>query len=252
MVVFKPPFFMYKIGIIGCGWLAQKWINSSTNHFRITTRTGIPPVSSKNIIETISFDASSETLNVPNWKDCDYIICSIPFSKRNSIVQNQQMALNAISGLINLNKPIIVLSSIGVYTQEKGVIREINKSLNESILTAENHFKHHLRTTILRLGGLMGEDRYLSKYLSEGDNQPVNHIHYQDVIKAIEWVNYNAKWDETYNIVAPEHPTRKEIITLQKTGKSLKDKPNNARIIDSSKIIKQGFTFDKPNPLLYK
>jgi nucleoside-diphosphate-sugar epimerase len=84
----------------------------------------------------------------------------------------------------------------------------------ENILQKNSRFQ----TTILRFGGLISDDRNPVRFLSgreniENPDAPINLIHQDDCIGIIEKIISLNSWDETYNAVAPFHPTRQKYYT---------------------------------------
>ena len=73
----------------------------------------------------------------------------------------------------------------------------------------------HFKTTVLRFGGLIGEDRHPIKFLAGRENlenpeAPINLIHQQDCIGIILRIIEKDCWNETFNAVAPSHPSRED------------------------------------------
>jgi nucleoside-diphosphate-sugar epimerase len=84
----------------------------------------------------------------------------------------------------------------------------------ENVLQKNSRFQ----TTILRFGGLISDERNPVRFLSGRDNienpdAPINLIHQDDCIGIIEQIIALNSWDETYNAVAPFHPTRQKYYT---------------------------------------
>lgn len=111
------------------------------------------------------------------------------------------------------------------------------------------------RLLILRLGGLMGDDRVAGRWKSatEFSDGFVNYIHRDDVINIVKIMLYGGINRGIYNLVAPQHPTRKEIHikNSQKFGSEMGSfKGFSNRRVSSQKLIKElGYTFLHPNPL---
>ena len=89
----------------------------------------------------------------------------------------------------------------------------------KQLAITERHLQSnpHFKTTIIRFGGLLGDDRHPITFLAgktnvENPDAPVNLIQREDCIGIIEkilnQVEYDI-WGETFNAVAPQHPTRK-------------------------------------------
>lgn len=117
-------------------------------------------------------------------------------------------------------KWLIYTSSISVYGTLQGSVSEKDSPLpddesGEKILGIENWVKTFPNWTILRLGGLLGEQRHPGKYLSGRKDiahpkAPVNLIHHDDVVKIIETIIHLDKKNEIYNCVCDEHHSRQD------------------------------------------
>jgi nucleoside-diphosphate-sugar epimerase len=120
-------------------------------------------------------------------------------------------------------KNIIYISSTSIYpdlnkeVKEEDVLR-LDQAGNAILFKSEEIFRKETQwnTLIIRCAGLAGYDRNLVRYfagkrdLPMGD-APVNLIHRDDVIGIIYKLIVQDKWNETYNISAPEHPLRKDL-----------------------------------------
>jgi nucleoside-diphosphate-sugar epimerase len=115
---------------------------------------------------------------------------------------------------------LIYTSSISVYGALQGSVSEKDTPTpddesGKKILSLENWVKTYPNWTILRLGGLVGEQRHPGKYLSgrkdiSHPQAPVNLIHHDDVVKIIEQIILLDKKNEIYNCVCDEHHSRQE------------------------------------------
>ena len=118
---------------------------------------------------------------------------------------------------------IIYTSSISVYGPDQGQVSELTipSPLDESgkkQLQIEEKIKTFPQWTILRLGGLLGENRHPGKYLSGRKDlpspyAPVNLIHHDDVVEIILKVIEKNIRNEIFNCVCDEHHSRKEFYT---------------------------------------
>lgn len=261
---------MTQISILGCGWLgfplAKKLIkkgylvNGSTtseNKLPVLKNAGINAflvtLESESISESISsFLAKSNVLiiDIPpklRGNNCDYqdserkifvekIENLIPFIEKSTVTQ------------------VLFVSSTSVYGDKDELITEetIPNPETESgkqLLLAEKILQENenFETTILRFGGLIGEDRHPIKHIAgkenlENSDAPVNLIHQNDCIEIIEEIINQSKWDEVFNAVAPFHPTRsayyiqkakEQNLTLPKFSS---EKSNIKKIVSSEKI----------------
>ncbi|MEY4433860.1 MAG: hypothetical protein RLZZ44_1995, partial [Bacteroidota bacterium] len=160
---------------------------------------------------------------------------------------------------------VLFVSSTSVYGEDNELVTE-DTPLNpdteggrqlavvEHLLQINTHFK----TTILRFGGLIGEDRNPVRFLSGRENienpeAPINLIHLDDCIGIILKIIECNSWKETFNAVASFHPTRKEYYTQKAQDLNLtlpKFAPSNTiegKTIMNDKLIKSlQYSFLKP------
>jgi nucleoside-diphosphate-sugar epimerase len=164
-------------------------------------------------------------------------------------------------------KKIIFISSTSIYPPSNQWAHEYNTIINtntgntslfnaEQILTKDASYD----LTIIRFGGLMGQQRIPGKYFSNkplvvGD-APVNYIHQIDAIRMIHWIIEKELWNEVFNGVAPQHPKRAEV--YEKNAADFNFPPplsyapagsESFKTISADKILSTGFKFDYQNPL---
>jgi hypothetical protein len=213
-------------------------------------------------VTTIAFSDQEINTNHTTWDclhDLEALIITVPFSKQMELVQLQNRFENISNFIGGFNKPIFLISSTGIYPDVNVEINEhtfTDDELHANLIGVENLMRQKfIQTNILRLAGLMGDDRYLSKYNVSNTEQPVNHVHYQDVCFVIENMlaqNYESK---IYNVVAPLHPSKSAVINYQKgiTEGSIDEMPANGRVVSSAALIKElNYTFLNPNPITFK
>ena len=267
---------MTKISILGCGWLglplAKKLIekghsvNGSTtseNKLSILVNAGIKP-----FLVTLESESVSESIT-DFLVESEILIIDIPPKLRGNIEETpRKIFVEKIETLIPLIekssvKKVLFISSTSVYGDENGLITEETIPnpetesgkqllLTETILRKNENFE----TTILRFGGLIGEDRHPVTSLSGKENianpdAPVNLIHQNDCIGIIEAIVNQSKWNEVFNAVAPFHPTREDYYTQKAKEKNLilpkfsPEKSNIKKTISSEKIEKSlNYRFD--------
>ena len=240
---------MTQISILGCGWLglplAKRFIekgflvNGSTtseNKLPILEDAGISPflvrLESESISDSINdFLAQSEIL-----------IIDIPPKLRGTHVDSsnseRKIFVEKIKNLIpfiekSTVKKVLFVSSTSVYGDENELITEETIPnpdtesgkqllLSEALLQENQNFK----TTIVRFGGLIGDDRNPVKFLAgkenlENPDAPVNLIHQKDCISIIQEIINQKSWNEVFNAVAPFHPTREKYYTQKAIDKNL-------------------------------
>jgi nucleoside-diphosphate-sugar epimerase len=127
--------------------------------------------------------------------------------------------------------------------------------VSEQLLQNNTNFK----TTILRFGGLIGEDRHPVKFLAGRENldnpdAPINLIHQEDCIGIILKIIASHSWNEVFNAAAPFHPSREDYYTQKALSLNLvlpkfnTVDPSVGKTILSDKIENVlNYTFTKPN-----
>lgn len=273
-----------KISILGCGWLGLplaksllaksyevKGSTTSESKLEVLKNAGISPfqiqLEEHQVIGTIE-DFLKET---------DVLVIDIPPGLRREISSTQEMTfVNKIKTLIPFIEKsgiqkVIFVSSTSVYSDGFPIveIREETKPnpdtesgkqlvIAETLLQSNLHFK----TTVIRFGGLLGDDRHPIKFLAgrtnvENPNAPVNMIEREDCIGIIEKTldfarDDNWEWNQTFNTVAPQHPTRKvyyhkkaELFNLP-LPTFVEDSESKGKIISSKKVETiLGYSFQK-------
>ena len=261
---------MNKISILGCGWLGlplakrliQKGnsINGSTtseNKLSILKDVGIKP-----FLVALESESISEAI-IDFLAESEILIIDIPPKLRGNNAETshstRKVFVEKIENLIpfiakSTIKKVLFVSSTSVYGDQNDLITEETNPnpetesgkqllLAEAILQENQNFE----TTILRFGGLIGEDRHPVKFLAgkenlENPDAPVNLIHQNDCINIIEQIILQSKWNEVFNAVAPFHPTREDYYTQKAKEQNLilpkfsTEKSNIKKIISSEKI----------------
>lgn len=258
---------MKQLGIIGCGWLGLRLAKHFANAYQIhTTTTSI--IKKETLlangfdVTTIAFSDQEINTNHTTW-DCllelEALIITVPFSKQMELVQLKNRFENISNFIGGFNKPIFLISSTGIYPDVNVEINEhtfMDDELHANLIGVENLMREKFtQINVLRLGGIMGDDRYLSKYNVSNTEQPVNHVHYQDVGYVIEKMLTQNCAAKTYNVVAPLHPSKSAVMNYQK--KILDNSTNTyqppGRIIKADALRDQlNYIFRNPDPRKFK
>lgn len=247
------------LGIIGYGWLAEKFARKYGKYYQIfptTTKTN-------KYIDLLNFGFSATQIN---FSDCDFekqwrfleildvILITVPLSVRFDFPENAQRKINNIIRFMgNFGGQVILISSTGIYPQNEGVYFEKDYPPNK-VFTEKDFVDVFPQTTILRCGGLMGNERYISKYhITKDLNQTVNYVHYDDVGGVINLVIEKNIIGEVYNIVAPVHPTKQQVLDFERHYQLTEAGNTVKRIISSDKLIETlDYQFIHPNPLYFR
>lgn len=247
---------MKKLGIIGCGWLGNHIAEHLSDQYEIfpttTSESKIEEFKSKGYFPTlVSFPDEAHT-EMKQWSVVsmlDAIIIAVPFSGlRGSKVLMTGKRENLVRFLGDFQGQIFYTSSTGIYPDIEKEFTESDKPAfeveSESFILEK--FPH---TNILRLGGLMGGERLLKNYTISNLYQLVNHIHYADICSVIEKMLDIHSQSKVYNVVAPVHPNKEEIINAQKDLPYSGERNQKGRIISSAKLISElDFEFQYPDP----
>ncbi|PZX58422.1 nucleoside-diphosphate-sugar epimerase [Algoriphagus ratkowskyi] len=266
---------MTKISIIGLGWiglpLAQLLQKSGQDVVGSTTSAQKLEKLKDQGVEAIHFSLVPfpQGLSFQKLFKSEVLVINIPPRTRSTdgkLYLEQLKFLRSIVDQSDIQK-IIFVSSTGVYPN---LNQEVAYSEEELITTqtagniiqlkGEDSFKGDKALTIVRFGGLLGDDRIPGKYVAGRENvnsnNRVNYIYRNDAVRMLAWIIEKELWNEVYNGVAHLHPTRKEVyernvldLGLEPPKSYLKVSEGKDRLVSGNKIMKTGFEFDYPNPL---
>jgi len=223
------------IGIIGCGWLGKPLATALHSDFKVEC------YSRENTTDDSFFWYSDTIVISINTKD------------------NYLQTLQKIAKLASKTTNIILMSSISVY-------REFDKEIDEDAVITKIGLQKEAEdlmlslrdsVVILRLGGLMGDDRISGKWkkISTFSDGAVNYNHRDDAISITKKIMQNRVVNGIFNLVAPLHPLRSEVHkkNSEEFGFVLgtfSGKTN--RIVNSDAIVKKlNYIFIYPDPLKF-
>ena len=286
---------MTQISILGCGWLGLpvakvllekaflvKGTTTSIDKLSVIEKLGIQP-----FLITLSEDKTEGNLD-GFLENSEILIIDIP-PKLRGLGTDPSTALKKtfvekIKNIIphiekSTVKKVLFISSTSVYAEDNSIVTE-DSILNpetesgrqivivEQLLQNNSNFK----TTILRFGGLIGEDRHPIPFLAgkrnlENPKAPINLIHQLDCIGIIQKIiekslrtpevsgqDDKLVWGETFNAVAPFHPSREDYYTQKAIDLELElpqfnlESPTFGKTILSAKVeTVLEYSFLKPN-----
>jgi len=284
---------MTQISILGCGWLGLplakalienkflvKGSTTSVAKLSVLENAGIIPFL---IVLTPNSNFQSSTNNLVEEEEktenltaflenAKILIIDIPPKLRGSEKENFVLKIKNIIPAIEKStvENVIFISSTSVYGENNLLVTE-ETALNpdtesgkqlmetEQLLQSNTNFK----TTILRFGGLIGEDRHPVHFLAgrthiENPNAPINLIHQEDCIGIIMAIIDQIQikcWNrnEVFNAVTPFHPSRKEYYTqkaielnLALPEFNLENSTFGKTILSNKTGAFLGYTFKKP------
>lgn len=245
-----------KLGIIGCGWLGMHIAKRLSDQYEIfattTTESKIEGLQSKGFNITLASFPDELDPQMKTWEvasKLDAIIIGIPFSGiRGMQVSMKDRQQNLLKFLGNYKGQLFLMSSTGVYPEIDKDFVEEDKPANE--VDSENFILEKFpQTNMIRLAGLMGDQRLLKNYNISNLDLLVNHIHYTDICSAVEKMLDNKSKSKVYNIVAPIHPNKEEVINAQKGFSYSGERTTVGRTISSAKLVEElNFEFQYPDP----
>ena len=266
---------MTKISILGCGWLgfplakallvkgfSVNGSTTSTEKLAVLADAGITPF-------LIALSENKTTGNLTDFLEkSEILIIDVPPKLRGSVKENFVSKIRNIIPFIEKSsvENVLFISSTSVYNDGDEFVTEetIPKPETESgkqLLETEQLLQSNInfKTTVLRFGGLIGEDRHPIHFLTGRENvdnpdAPINLIHQEDCIGIIlKIIAFNA-WNQTFNAVTPYHPSREIYYTQKAMALNLALPKFNHENNFGEKIILSdtlenvlNYTFTKPN-----
>lgn len=273
---------MKQISILGCGWLGLplaksllkngfsiKGSTTSLEKMNVLKEAGIAPFQItllEDVIEgeIVSFLENSSVLIVDIPPKLRGNPTDASSAHKKTFVAKIQTLISYIEQ--STVKKVLFVSSTSVYADDTSTalsVTELDKpnpdtESGKQLLEAEFLLMNnpHFQSTVIRFGGLIGEDRHPIRFLSgkkniENPDAPINLIHQQDCIGIIQSIIENEVWNEIFNAVAPFHPSRKEYYTQKAIELNLpwpefdESKPSVGKIISSEKVVQNlNFKFE--------
>lgn len=265
---------MKKISILGCGWLGLPLAKSLISKgFSVkgstTTEAKLAILESANIqAYSIRLTENKVMGNIEAFlSESEILIIDIPPKLRSDGAENFVAKIAALVPFIAQStiNHVVFISSTSVYADDNTIVTENSQPepdtesgrqllATEKLLQANTNFK----TTVIRFGGLLGENRHPIHFLAgrknlENPEAPINLIHQNDCIGIIEAVIAQKTEGEVFNAVAPFHPSRKDYYTQKAIALGLplpefeEGKASVGKRIDSEKTtLMLHYSFVKP------
>ena len=268
----------YTISILGCGWLGfplAKQLVTNGHIVKGSTQTAAKlAILHKNGIDPYLIEVQKRIkgTNLSHFFKSGVLLINIPPGrKRRDVARSHPRQIEAIieKALLHKTKRILFVSSTSVYGNVNRVVTEADEPRPETasgaaLVTAENLLmqRTEFETTIIRFGGLTGENRKAGRFLAgkkdiKNGDAPVNMIHQSDCIGLISQIIAQEKWGHIFNACADEHPTRQEFYIAQAKSQGF-EAPHFSQeeaLVGFKEVsnykIKQALSYEflKPNPL---
>lgn len=266
---------MTQISILGCGWLglplakallkngfSVKGSTTSVDKLLVLKNLGIQEFQIE-LSETKSQGEVDSFL-----ENSKILIIDIPPKLRGISKENFVSKIKNLIPFIEKSavENVLFISSTSVYGEDNLAVTEETKlnpdtESGKQLVQTEQLLQNNpkFKTTILRFGGLIGDDRHPIHFLAgktnlENPNAPINLIHQDDCIGIILEILRQNSWNETFNAVTPYHPSRKEYYTQKAKDLNLVpptfnyENPILGKTILNTKVETiLGYTFTKPS-----
>jgi nucleoside-diphosphate-sugar epimerase len=237
---------MSRIGLIGCGWLGKPLAHSLSKEHEVQCF-------SRKAQSESGFDYVLNPKAGNSFWDNEIFIIAI------STRDNYLKTLEEIAHKCAPPASLILMSSTSVYKEFDGQVDETASITQKSTQTQAEALMltRREKLLILRLGGLMGEDRIAGRWksVSSFPDGPVNYIHQDDVIAIVQKMIRENIQNGIYNLVAPEHPLRSEVHAKNSEAFGFelrKFEGETDRIVSSAKVITRlDYDFIHPDPLAF-
>lgn len=238
---------MTQISILGCGWLGLPLAKALLeNKFSVKgSTTSVEKLSSMENSGIQGFQIELSETKIQGeidsfLKSSKILIIDIPPKLRGNSKEDFVSKIKNLIPFIEKSsiEKVLFISSTSVYgdTSSLDFARDDTLSVTEETKTCPDtesgkqlvqveqllQSNTNFKTTILRFGGLIGEDRHPIKFLAgrkniENPNAPINMIHQEDCMGIILGILCHPEptevWNQTFNAVAPFHPSRREYYT---------------------------------------
>lgn len=267
-----------KISILGCGWLGYElalFLQKKGFFIKGNSRDTETLRSLKdNGIMSFSITVKTDRLEgkqIEDFFDSDILIINIPPGRRNPNVatehpkQIKTIIEAAQKGSI---QQVIFVSSTGVYGDENRVVTEADalrpvRDSGKALAIIEKYLQtiNNLQITVTRMAGLVGGDRKAGRFFAgkkdiKNGGAPINMVHRTDCIHVIYEIIRQEKWNETFNVCADKHPTRKDFYIKRAELEGFEaphfadNEHGDFKIVSNEKVkAVLGYTFEYPNPM---
>ncbi|MCA0152272.1 Rossmann-fold NAD(P)-binding domain-containing protein [Winogradskyella vincentii] len=254
-----------QVSVIGCGWLGfplgialvnkgitVKGSTTSNEKLKRLRSNNIFPFAIKLTEDRILGDINSFL------EHSDLLIINVPpglrkHPNKNHIAEISQLIESIIKNQI---QKVIYIGSTSVFKDESNIpiigsnFKPNNYEIAKQLIEIENLLmsNSYFKTTIIRFGGLIDENRHPGNFLSgrsgvKNPKAPINLIHKEDCIDIIAQIIEKQIFDTVINAVYPAHPTRKSYYTSYSKDNNLpppkfeNTATSKGKIVESEKLV---------------
>lgn len=264
------------ISILGCGWLGFPLAKSLLQK-GFLVKGSTTTMEKMSVLENAGIDSYLLALSEEEivcemdafLSNSQILIIDIPPKLRGNSNENFVAKIQNLIPFIEKSsvEKVIFVSSTSVYSDAISIDLITEKTIpnpdtesGKQLLEAEKILQNNsnFKTTIIRFGGLIGEDRHPIKFLAgrenlENPDGPINLIHQLDCIGILEGILEKNCFGEIFNAVAPFHPSRKVYYSKKAQELNLplpkfdESKPSVGKTISSEKVsMVLGYEFQRP------
>lgn len=221
------------ISVLGCGWLglplAEELLKKGYSVNGSTTTSEKIEILEKKGIDAFYIELTEEKVKGEIFSFLDgaeALIVDIPPGLRQKTDAGFVKKIQHFIPKLELSsvEKVILVSSTSVFEDEENfpeyteaLTPNGKSSSSQQIQEVEKLFQNNpnFKTTVIRMGGLLGENRHPVKFLAgrkeiANPEAPVNLIQQQDALNLILKVLDQEKFGEVYHGVYPLHPSKKE------------------------------------------
>ena len=224
---------MKVVSILGCGWLGQVLGQNLLSKGYVVSgsvrsngkATALTELGIKPHVLTVENEGIVGDFNA-FIKNTEILVIAFPPGIRHNQNADYATRIQHVLTSIPSNCAVLHLSSIGVFGKSQGEVKESttpkpNSFVGAQLLAAEkNSLSSKNPTSIVRLGGLVGNGRHPAKQLSgkhhlPAPNAPTNLVHQLDVVTFLTNVMEIDAWGHIFHCVSPIHYQRKAFYTRE-------------------------------------
>lgn len=266
---------MKTISIIGCGWLGFP-LALRLKEKGYLVKGSVTSAEKATRLQNAGLDAVVLTLtpepegDLAALLDTDALVISVPpraGAQGDAFHPRQIELLTEAIRQTGRSPYVIYVSSTSVYPEKNQTAFEEEvvgpeESAAPALVEAERRVLALGNASVVRCGGLMGYDRIPGKYVAGRQHittagVPVNYIHRDDAAGLLLALLESPRLGETFNAVAPEHPTREAVYrkSCADFGFALPTfaeppEPVPFKVVNGEKAVRAlGYTYIYPNPL---
>lgn len=265
------------IAILGLGWLGLPLANA-LHQSGVQVRGSVNSPEKWAACHHLPFGVSRISIDergiTGDWEAFLYktevLIINIPPGRMGEVEAVYPALMNQIARHTSPHVKVIFTSTTGVYANDGQRVDESvppnpSKPSGRAVLSAETTLRQHFgeNLTILRLAGLIGEERHPGRFLVakkelRNAEAPVNLVHRADCMAIVEKVLDQNCWGKTINVCAGKHPVRRayyqkasSILGLEPPQFKASDEAD-FKIIDnrySQALLGHRYLFDDPEDI---